>query len=133
MGETIMKELIKNTKKRGFTLVELIIVVAIIGLLAAIAIPKYYSKINDAKKSAAISEAAEIVIAVKCYNGSNELGVDDIEESDSYGTFKSMIKEYVNIKSIKYIEDSMTYKKINDIKTGEQKIIIKNNKINFVN
>ncbi|MDY5213037.1 type II secretion system protein [Intestinibacter sp.] len=128
-----MEELIKRSKKKGFTLVELIIVIAIIGLLAAIAIPKYYSKINEAKKSSAISEASEIVIAVKCFNGSNESGVGDIEESDSYGTFKSKINEYVNINSIKYIEDDMTYKKINNIKTGKQKIIIKNDKINFIN
>ena len=41
---------IHMNEKKAFTLIELIIVVVIIGILALIAIPKYYASVNKAKK-----------------------------------------------------------------------------------
>ena len=41
----------KNTKKKGFTLVELVIVIAVIAILAAVLIPTFTSVINRANAS----------------------------------------------------------------------------------
>ena len=47
----------KNTKKKGFTLIELIVVIAIIGVLAAILVPSMIGYVGQSKLSTANSNA----------------------------------------------------------------------------
>jgi type IV pilus assembly protein PilA len=50
--------------QKGFTLIELMIVVAIIGILAAIALPAYQNYINRANVSNAVASVAGFKVAV---------------------------------------------------------------------
>ncbi|PIS47570.1 MAG: general secretion pathway protein GspG [Elusimicrobia bacterium CG08_land_8_20_14_0_20_51_18] len=58
--------------KKGFTLIELMIVVAIIGILAAVAVPKFADLINKSKEGATKGALSAVRGALQVYYSDNE-------------------------------------------------------------
>src|SRR4051812_36923473 len=56
-------------KQKGFTLIELMIVVAIIGILAAVAIPKFAQMLEKSREGATKGNIGAIKSAISIYSG----------------------------------------------------------------
>lgn len=65
-GGICMKNLIKG--KKGFTLIELVIVVAILGILAGIAIPRFLNATATARGARIVADLRTIDSAIVIYN-----------------------------------------------------------------
>jgi prepilin-type N-terminal cleavage/methylation domain-containing protein len=82
--------LVCSKTQRGFTLIELMIVVAIMGVLAAIAIPKFAEMVRKGKESATKGQLGAVRSAISIYYSDNEgmfptvpLGFDRTELIDT--------------------------------------------------
>lgn len=61
-----------QTRRKGFTLVELAIVIAILGILALVAIPKYTDMVKQARSAEARAQLGSVRSAISIYYASNK-------------------------------------------------------------
>lgn len=85
MLNMLTKKRNEQKKKKGFTLIELIIVIAIIAILAVIAIPKFMAVTKDAKIKADIANAKTIESAVTTAIATDKYKIPQSTESDANG------------------------------------------------
>ena len=96
-----IKTMIKDSKKKAFTLIELLIVVAIIGILAGVGVPMYNGYMADAKVKSAATNHKNVKSFVaasltKCATGSTTvtLGSTPRSCSASASSWSSYFRSY---------------------------------------
>jgi general secretion pathway protein G len=92
-----------NTKfHQGFTLVEMMITVAIIGILAAIAVPAYSNYVERARVSAAISDIATMSVQIEQYFVENRVYPNTLADVKLDNKLDSWGKPYGYLNLLKY-------------------------------
>ena len=99
-----------NLSSKGFSLVELMIVVVIIGILAAVAVPAYFNHILRSRQADAYHNLLDIKAAEEMYYSMANSYAGDYDPLDSFdNTFTKMLSfNYNDIKYFKYFVISTT-------------------------
>ena len=111
----------KNKLKKGFTIVELVIVIAVIAILAAVLIPTFSSITNSARESAALQEAksgSETILALTTGTlpENSAFIVADDEESDTNDyTFVFAGQKIQNVNAVEEFSSVFNMCKRNDV------------------
>lgn len=82
----MLHQLISKLKnKKGFTLIELIVVIAIIAILAAVLIPRFAGFTKSAHKNAAISNARNLLLAIDAMQAEGKAVSTNIDTDTTSG------------------------------------------------
>lgn len=110
-------------RAKGFTLIEMTIVIVILAIISAIAVPKFVNLSGDAKKAKIASVAADLRTAIdliyykalilglenQCYDTKATPGADDKDKPDPDKDRSALVEDYFTCKGypIAYV-DSIT-------------------------
>lgn len=95
----MFEKICKMKNKKGFTLVELIVVLVILAILAALLIPALTGYIDKANKEKVVAECRQVVMAAQS-ELSEAYGKADYKKGDTIGTkYKSAIDTLGEVKN----------------------------------
>jgi general secretion pathway protein G len=117
-----------RTAEQGFTLLELMIVMVVIGILAAIAIPSYLSSVRSAKEAVLREDLHAMRSAIDSYTVDKQKAPQSLDDLVQSGYLKVMPVDPFTLRSDTWIpvqEDSLmsldqTASGIDDVHSGAQ-------------
>jgi general secretion pathway protein G len=110
---------VRRKGEQGFTLVELMIVMTIIGILAAIAIPSYIRAVQKAKEAVLREDLHTLRTAIDSYTVDKEKAPDSLDDLVQAGYLKSIPKDPMTSSSDTWITNqSDTMTDINETQGG---------------
>lgn len=116
--------------ERGFTLIELMIVMVIIGLLAAIAVPMYVQSVRHAKEAVLKEDLRTMRSAIDAYTVDKQKAPQSLDDLVQAGYIKAMPKDPFTNRTDTWIpgqDDTLqsidqTEAGINDVHSGAQEV-----------
>lgn len=130
---------LKENRKKGFTLVELIVVLVILAILAALLVPALTGYIDKAKQKQIIAETRQAVMAAQtladeayaegkadtdnqtALNGDSNDDLKELADVPSGATVEGIEVTAGKITKLKYTRSSLTYEYSIDSTTGSGK------------
>jgi general secretion pathway protein G len=122
----------RKAGERGFTLIELIIVMAIIAILAAIAIPSYVQNVKHAKEAVLREDLHVMRGAIDSYTVDKEKAPQSLDDLVQSGYLKSIPNDpmtnrtdtWMTSQSDNMIDLNQTESGIDDVHSGSQGLAI---------